>query len=273
MEEANAWRNPVDLVALLERAFAELPERAPQVRRGAAGGTVARELVGTLLDGEPAAILDALLEALREGATEVELASAVAVRGRDAHRALPDEQRVRRLGYRAAHLHVRERRRAGSAQVALAGAAPRCPRRGDERPPRPLPQRSCEAATGARARCRSGRAPEPSSRALLDRQQRVDDARQLAASFLAAGGEPRRLVAALGAALVREDRNFHTIQCVEAAARQYELLAGTNDEQLSLIAAAGYLAAHATTTRSQNQTFEIARRLHRGEKLYEEDEG
>jgi hypothetical protein len=77
-------------------------------------------------------------------------------------------------------------------------------------------------------------------------------------------------VATLGAALVREDRNFHTIQCVEAAARQHELLAGTEDAALPLVAAAGYLAAHATTNRSQRQTFEIARRLHRGEQLYEE---
>src|SRR5438034_7291673 len=50
---------------------------------------------------------------------------------------------------------------------------------------------------------------------LLDRQQQVAEAGQLAASFLGAGGSPDRLIAALGAALVREDRNFHTIQCVE----------------------------------------------------------
>jgi hypothetical protein len=105
---------------------------------------------------------------------------------------------------------------------------------------------------------------------LLDRQQQVDEAGRLAASFLGAGGEPDRLVAALGSALVREDRNFHTIQCVEAAAHQHQLLAGTDDASLPLIAAARYLAAHATTTRSQRQTFEIARRLHRGENLYED---
>jgi hypothetical protein len=105
---------------------------------------------------------------------------------------------------------------------------------------------------------------------LLDRQQQVDEARQLAASFAGAGGEAHRFVAALGAALVREDRNFHTVQCIEAAARQHELLAGTSDAALPLIAAAGYLAAHATTNRSQRQTFDIARRLHRGEQLYDE---
>jgi hypothetical protein len=105
---------------------------------------------------------------------------------------------------------------------------------------------------------------------LLDRQQQVDEAGQLAASFLGAGGDPARLVAALGSALVRENRNFHTIQCVEAAARQHALLDGTADAALPLLAAARYLAAHATTTRSERQTFEIARRLNRGERLHED---
>ena len=72
--------------------------------------------------------------------------------------------------------------------------------------------------------------------------------------------------------LLREDRNFHTIQCVEAAVRQHELLRGTGEEGLPLIAAARYLAAHSATSRSQRQTFEIARRLHRGERLYEDVE-
>ena len=86
-------------------------------------------------------------------------------------------------------------------------------------------------------------------------------------------GDPEKLIATLGACLLREDRNFHTIQCVEAAVRQHELLRGTDEAQLPLIAAARYLAAHAPTDRAQRQTHEIARRLHRGEKLYEDDAG
>ena len=70
---------------------------------------------------------------------------------------------------------------------------------------------------------------------------------------------------------MRENRNFHTIQCIEAAVRQHSLLRDTEDAGLPLIATARYLAAHSTTTRSQRQTFEIARRLHRGEKLYEDE--
>jgi len=124
------------------------------------------------------------------------------------------------------------------------------------------------------------RLPEPGSVAdsralllelseLLDRQQQVNEAGQLVASYLASSADSRSLVAALGSALVREDRNFHTIQCVEAAARQFAVLSG-DESGLPLVAAARYLAAHATTTRSQRQTFDIARRLHRGDRLYEE---
>ncbi len=40
-------------------------------------------------------------------------------RSRHADRALPDEQRVRRLGHGAPHVHVRERRRAGAQAVAV----------------------------------------------------------------------------------------------------------------------------------------------------------
>jgi hypothetical protein len=106
---------------------------------------------------------------------------------------------------------------------------------------------------------------------LLDGQQRVDEAAKLVASFLERDGNPDELVATLGACLLREDRNFHTIQCVEAATRQHELLRGTDEARLPLIAAARYLAAHAPTDRAQRQIYEIARRLHRGEKLYEDD--
>jgi len=119
------------------------------------------------------------------------------------------------------------------------------------------------------------RLPEPNEGAdigelpaLLDEQQRVNEAGQLVASYLGTGGDADRVIATLGACLLREDRNFHTIQCVEAAVRQHEL----TGDGLFLIAAARYLAAHAPTARSQRQTYEIARRLHRGEKVYEEAE-
>jgi nitrite reductase/ring-hydroxylating ferredoxin subunit len=268
MEEANAWRNPVDLVALLERAFAELPQA---LAAGAGKSWDGRaELVGAILDGEADSSLDALLAALRAGATEVELASAVSFAAATRIARFPTSNE---FGDWDTALHT----------FTFANAVEQGLRRS---PSVELLRGVLDAAASVHLdrflNVPAARLPAPVPVAepaelleelphLLDRQQQVDEAGQLVASFLGAGGKPDTLVAALGAALVREDRNFHTIQCVEAAVRQHELLSETDDAKLPLLATARYLAAHATTTRSQRQTFEIARRLHRGEKLYEDE--
>jgi hypothetical protein len=105
---------------------------------------------------------------------------------------------------------------------------------------------------------------------LLDERQRIDAAGELVAGYLYGGGDADRLLAAMGGLLLREDRNFHTIQAVEAAFRQYARLRDTTLGTHVLVAAARYLAAHSPTMRSQGQTYDIARRLSRGEILYEE---
>jgi hypothetical protein len=46
-------------------------------------------------------------------------------------------------------------------------------------------------------------------------------------------------------------------------------LRGRPEANHVLIAAARYLAAHAPTPRAQNQTYQLALRLHRGEALFE----
>jgi hypothetical protein len=73
----------------------------------------------------------------------------------------------------------------------------------------------------------------------------------------------------LGNVLLRENRDFHTIQVIEGAARQHTLFPGTPAGIHALIAAARYLAAHSPTVRSQEQTYQIAHRLSRGEHLFE----
>jgi hypothetical protein len=106
--------------------------------------------------------------------------------------------------------------------------------------------------------------------ALLDERQRVNAAGELVARYLYSGGDADRLLALLGSLLLREDRNFHTIQAIEAAFSQHASLRGTVAGTHVLIAAARYLAAHCPTMRSQGQTYDIARRLSRGEILHEE---
>ena len=106
---------------------------------------------------------------------------------------------------------------------------------------------------------------------LLNLQQQVNQAGTLAARFLASGGCADKLMARMGGLLLREDRDFHTIQCVEAAFNQYSLIKPDSPERANhvLVAAARYLAAHAPTMRSQLQTYSIARRLSAGENLFE----
>ncbi len=267
MEESNSWRNPVDLVTLLDAAFERIPDAlaAGTPRRGGWAGRSA--LVEIVLADDAAAAIDALLAALEDGASEVELASAVSFAAATRIARFPT---TNEFGDWDTALHT----------FTFANAV----EQGLRRSPSPALVRGVFDAAASVYLDRflnvpATRLPEPRPDAdpeallhelpaLLDRQQQVDEAGALVAAFLAAGGSPARLVAALGSTLVRENRNFHTIQCVEAAVRQHGLLAG-DEAALPLVAAARYLAAHATTTRSQRQTFDIARRLHRGEKLYE----
>jgi nitrite reductase/ring-hydroxylating ferredoxin subunit len=257
MEESNAWRHPVDLVALLEDAFERLPEPGPGGWEGRA------ELVETILTAEAAEILEALLTALQDGASSVELASAVAYAAAMRIARFPT---TNEFGDWDTALHT----------FTFANGVEQGLRRS---PSRELLRGVLDAAMSVHLdrflNVPATRLPSPDGAAdvddllpLLDEQQRVDEAAQLVASYLN-GGDADRLIAVLGACLLREDRNFHTIQCVEAAVRQHDLLDG-EDARLPLIAAARYLAAHAPTARSQRQTYDIARRLHRGEKLYEE---
>jgi nitrite reductase/ring-hydroxylating ferredoxin subunit len=269
MEESNAWRNPVDLVDLLEDGFERIPATIGPGEAGGGGWSGRSELVELVLGDEPAACIDAMLEALREGADEVELASAVSFAAATRIARFPT---TNEFGDWDTALHT----------FTFANAVEQGLRRS---PSRALLRGVLDAAMSVYLdrflNVPATRLPLPTRTAdtnslledlslVFDRQQEVDEAGTLVASFLARGGNSDRLVAALGAALTREDRNFHTIQCVEASVRQFELLRGTEAAGRPLIAAARYLAAHAPTPRSQRQTFDIARRLHRGERLYEE---
>jgi hypothetical protein len=257
MEESNAWRHPVDVVAILERAFAELP---------AAGTGEAAIDEAVLLGDDPQAIADGLLEALHNGGSAESVAAAV----------------TRAAAVRIARFHTSNE--FGDWDTALhtftfANAV----QQGLRRSPSPGLLRGVFDAAASVYLDRflnvpAARFPQPDGGAdahevldgllpLLDKQQQVNEAGELVAAFLAGAGAPRDLHAALGKALLREDRDFHTIQCVEAAYRQFEL----SGDRIFPIAAARYLAAHSPTVRAQGQTYQIARRLHRGEKLYEDD--
>ena len=272
MEESNSWRRPHDLVDILEASFGELPD--VPVRVDPTPWPERAALVDTVLGDDPHAIADSLTAALRSGVGSVELAEAV----------------VQAAVTRVARFHVSNE--FGDWDRALHtlsfANAVRC---GLMRSPsRELVRGIYDAAMSvyldrflnvpsARLPDLNGQPPTPGSELLrqlpdiLDRRQRVDDAARLVVEYRAGEGDDEELRAGLGRALLREDRNFHTIQAIEAAMRQFDLTTQSDDATLALVAGARYLAAHAPTVRAQGQTFQIAQRLHRGEALYEESSG
>ncbi len=291
MEESNAWRNPIDLIEVLETSFEQVPAA---VTAGAAARAAMPQrqwnarvaLAQQLLSDDPQANVDALLRALRDGATPEQLAGAVAyaaalrmARFHTANEFGDWDTVLHTFTFANAILHGIRRIVAAAQDRATPAATP------DERA-LPLLRGVFDAAISVYldrflntppARLPSvepnGTKPEAvlaEFLPLLDRQQQVNQAGEVVARYLAVGGDEARLLATLGKALTREDRDFHTIQTVEAAFAQHALLRGTPEATHALIAAARYLAAHAPTVRAEGQTFQIAERLHRGENLYEE---
>ena len=270
MEESNAWRKPIDLIPLLEAAFAELPEAVAQGDERQHSHTV-EAMLPTLLGDEPSAIIDLLLDCLRDGMKPLELAGIVAYAAarRIAHFHTSNEfgdwdtalhtftfanavheglQRVDSIGLTR-----------GIFDAAMSIYLDRFLNLPSVRLPAPEPTADPDALLDDLP-------------ALLNLQQQVNQAGALAAQYLVSGGCAQKLMAAMGHLLLREDRNFHTIQCLEAAFRQYQIISRDCEQRANhvLIAAARYLAAHAPTMRSQLQTFTIARRLSHGENLFEE---
>lgn len=261
MEESSSWRHPVDVVALVEEAAEQLP------------GTLARPRPSSELDGlvelvlgdDAQASVQAVLAVLLDGADPIDVAGQVA----------------RAAALRVARFHMANEFSDWDTALhtfTFANAV----QQGLRRTPSPELLRGILDAAMSIYLDRflnvpPARLPEPDGSSdpegllselprLFDRQQQVNEAGSLVASYLAAGGAASELLRGLGSTLLREDRNFHTIQMIEAAFRQWT----DAGDPVFLVAAARYLAAHAPTVRAQEQTFTIASRLRRGERVYEE---
>jgi nitrite reductase/ring-hydroxylating ferredoxin subunit len=282
-EESNQWRHPVDLVEILEGAFETLPGALDEGRRrraaagGASGGTWGgrQALVPVLLGEDASAIANALLDALRAGATVDDVAGTVTYAAALRIAQFPTSNEFGDWDtalhtFTFANAVAQGLRRAPSIEL-LRGAFDAAMSVYLDRFLNVPPVRVPEPAGDARLTPAEASPLLAELGALLDRQQQVNEAGRLAARYLFGGGDPDRLLAVLGGLLLREDRNFHTIQVIEVAHRQFATLRGSREGVHVLVAAARYLAAHAPTMRAQGQTYRIAHRLHRGERLFEED--
>jgi len=265
-EERSQWRQPIDLASLLFDTYEELPDHV------AAGEdqtwSEPDQFLETVLGDDPHDIVDALVAAVRDGATPAELAqvvtyaAAVRIARFGTANEFGDWDTVHHTYTYANAVHQAARRTdawelyRGVFDAALNVYLDRFL----NMPPAPIPDGDPDAD------------PDDRLAALedaFDEEGHVDAAGRAAADYLAAGGDPDRLVETLGHGLLREDAGFHTIQNVEVAVRQRDLATEPDRARVFFIAAARYLAAHTPTRREAEQTFTIADRLHRGERIHE----
>jgi nitrite reductase/ring-hydroxylating ferredoxin subunit len=275
-EESDSWRHPVDLIPLCEAAFAELPALlatgAP--RRGSWSSHSV--LADALLGDDPAAIIETLKAALREGARSADLGRALAYAA---------ALRVARFGTANEHsdwdtahhaftycnaLHQLLKRIEKDTPDALRGIFHGAMRlwliRFLNVPPARLPEEDAlDDLPSDAVEIRNA------FLLALDRQGAVKEAARLVARALALGNAGDALVATLARAMLREDAGFHTFQMLEAGVRQWREWGDTPEGRRILVAVSRWLAAHSPTPRAQLQTAEVARRLARGQNVYEDE--
>ncbi|PZD73164.1 3-phenylpropionate/cinnamic acid dioxygenase ferredoxin subunit [Acaryochloris thomasi RCC1774] len=275
MEESNAWRYPIDLVAILERAFETLPDAisAGNAKRESQENSNAsvEQLIPVLLGDDPDAIASGLLNALRQGCTADDLAGVVAYAAalRIAKFQTNNDFRDWDTAHHtftfanAVHQGLKRVTSGELLRGVFDAAMAVYLNRFLNVPPARLPDPTKRVEAPAKL---LDELPD-----YLDRQQQVNAAGNLVGTYLYSGGDPTALLTGLGRLLLREDRDFHTIQNLEAAVQQYQHWQNHEAGIHVLVATARYLAAHAPTMRAQGQTYEIAARLHKGDRMYEED--
>jgi nitrite reductase/ring-hydroxylating ferredoxin subunit len=288
MEESNSWRYPIDLIDILEKAFKKLPAvlengRAEQSEKKR--WNQRNELLTVLLGDDPQLIVNSLLKALSQGAREEELAGIVAYTAalRIAQFHTRNEfsdwdTSLHTFTYtNAVHQGLRRIATHELLRGMFDGAMRVYLNRFLNIPLVPLPEPKKMENISNETTFKEPEMLLKELLSLLDKQQQVNQAGQLVVDYLYNNGKPDRLLAAIGKALLREDRSFHSIQMIEAAFRQYSLLSANDYENNGnsttgvhiLVAAARYLAAHSPTMRSQGHTYQTANQLYHGEHLFE----
>jgi nitrite reductase/ring-hydroxylating ferredoxin subunit len=273
MEERSSWRHPIDLKLVLERSFKEIPVSLELGRKKRGSWRPEKSIVDTLLSDKPNEIADVLLTSIREGATEeglaaiVEYAAALRIAFFGTSNEFSDWNTALHT-FTFSHAVQQSLHRLPSIEL-LRGifdaAMSVYLNRFLNVPSSPIP-----------TILENSEEPDillDKFLDILDKRQQVKDATEIVVSYIKAGGDEGKFLSVFGKALLREDRNFHSIQMIEATCRQYNKVVQAKiplvDQASVLISAARYLAAHSPTVRGQGQIFEIASRLHHGSKLYE----
>ena len=268
-EELNSWRNPIDLVSLVQEARNNLPViwYNATVERG--NWIDHDNLPETILNDDPFATIAAINDAIRNGATAEQLGDKVAyaafLRMARFHTSneFGDWDTVHNTLTAANALH-QALKRYPSIELLRAvydTAMSIYLDRFLNMPPQRIPEPPSNGATD--------KLPHDLLEA-MNSQQQVEESAQLVTNYVANAAEPDEIIPTLAEAMLREDSSFHHFQIVDAAIKQYQDRKPSPSARHSLVAMARFLAAHYPTPRSINQTYNIAVRLQRGDEIFSE---
>ncbi|TDJ36923.1 MAG: Rieske (2Fe-2S) protein [Gammaproteobacteria bacterium] len=269
-EESTDWHHPIEIVEPLREVELELPELLKAKRL--ATWTAEETFTETLSGDDPVAIIEALKTALEEGAPVVGLAQQVSYVAalRLARFALSNEvtdwfnpqhtfiftngvyEAVRRS---AAPLVVR---------AVFQGAIAVYMDRYLNVPPARPPTDVVIAALPNTGRELVGRLLSE-----LDQRGSVEASAAIVTRYLRLELPFAELIDTLTLATVREDLDFHSLQVLAAGVNQCLAWGEGRERENILVGVVRNLAAHCPTRRAGYQTASIAKRLHRGERIYE----
>ena len=278
-EELSSWRNPIDISTMVWKAREALAAAYDEGidRRGEWDDEDA--LVELMLEDDPAATLDAIVGAVRSGASEAQIGSAVAYAAfmrmarfhtsnefndwDTLHNTLTAANALHQALKRAPSVELLR----GALDTAMSVYLDRFLNMPAQRVPEPLANGA--SANGAPVNgVIDGDALRSQLLDGMDMQQLVEPSAKTVSDYISGGAPPEGIIASLAHAMLREESGFHNFQIVDAAIKQYEERRSTDGGRVVLVALARFLAAHAPTSRAVRQTFNIALRLHRGEALY-----
>lgn len=259
-EEVSEWREPIDLIPIVDatvtRITPSLGSGMPEGQLGAVGWA--------LLADDPNAVADALVAAADAGASAEQLARAVAFAA----------------ALRLVQFHVQNDvgdwdvvHHTFTSANAVHQAIARQP---TNELVRGVVQGALRVYLDRFLNVPAARLPDDEPRSLdeleacWDGRGGVDEAGNVVAGHLGAGGSGDAVLAELCRALFREDAGFHWYQSIDAAAAQHQAWpAGSPEGGLVLVGAARWLAAHTPTVRQTDQVVTISRRLLRGDAVHE----
>lgn len=269
-QELSAWRSPIDIASLVWEAREELPALIESSLLNNDTWQGEAQLARQMLGDEPAAILNAIKEAIRSGASAEALGSTVAYAAflRMAHFHTSNEFRdwdtVHNTLTAANALH-QALRRAPSAEL-LRGvfdiAMSVYLDRFLNMPPQRIPEPESGTVGG-----------QPLLAEMLERidvRQQVEEVAQIVSRYISGAGDRGALQATLGQLVLMEDSDFHAFQIVDAGFNQFQGRQESEAGRHVMIGLSRFLAAHSPTPRAVGQTYQIALRLQRGEEIYSE---